>query len=126
MEIGRGGQLNGVAEEREIEVGIEIDKQLSGIGTCEISLETGVEMECFALCLADSGTEAEVVLGDAMLVKGTRFERVGLCVGAVIGGDKRLQTGLHVFIEPFEQSDGEGIFDLHVLRHIVDRVVAHD
>ena len=126
VEIGRGRQLHGVAEEREVEVGIEIDKQLSGVGTSEIGLQTSVEMECFALCLSESGAHAEVVLGNALLVEGTCIERVGLGVGAVVGRDKRLQSGLHVFVEPFEQTDGEGVLDLHVLGHVVDRVVAHD
>ena len=39
---------------------------------------------------------------------------------AIVGGKEDLESGLHVFVEAFEQTDGKGVLDLHVLRLVVD------
>ena len=122
MDIGRGSQLDRIAEEREVEIGTEVKEQIARIRTYHITLDLAIEMEGLALCLTDLTTNGEIALCP-FVHEGNAVLDVGQLVRVVVVGDKSLQTSLHVFIEAFEQGDGEGVLNLCMLHLIIDGVV---
>ena len=63
MEKSRGSELDGVAQETEVQVGVEVGFQLTSILTGHPQLGGGVIVKCLALGLRQLGTDADIMLG---------------------------------------------------------------
>ena len=67
VEIGACRQADGIAEEREVQVGVEVHFQLSGILTDNPELAHHVEVQRAALRLVDLSADADIVLRPCVL-----------------------------------------------------------
>ena len=98
--------------------------QLSCILTSQPELSLQIEVERLALRLAQLSSHADVVFLPRLLEGGTILKRIWHAERTVLMCDESLQSGLHVFVETFEQRQSEGVLHLEVLALVIDRIVA--
>ena len=98
--------------------------QLSCILTSQPELSLQIEVERLALRLAQLSSHADVVFLPRLLEGGTILKRIWHAERTVLMRDESLQSGLHVFVETFEQRQSEGVLHLEVLALVIDRIVA--
>ena len=122
VEVGVGCQADGIAEEGEVQVGAEVEVQLSDVLTGYPRFHTGVEMEGAALRLRQPSADAEVVLLPAAAGRESSYGVWNLKRAVLVCGED-LQSRLHVFVEAFEQSDAEDVLYHTVVRLVVDGVI---
>ena len=112
VQVGAGSQSDGVAEEREVDVGAEIKAEPSGIGTGHPGLGSKVVVKGMSLCLDDLSANA-----DGMLVPASHGgvvlpgDGVGHFKASVLVGGKDLEACLGIFIEAFQQGDGHCVLE---------------
>ena len=121
VEEGFGSHPHGVLEEGELQFGVKVEFQLTGIFACQPEFSREVEVQRFSLCLVDLSAHADVILRPSLLEDG-RSQSVGHIITTVLVGDEAFQSGLHIFVEALEQRQSEGVLHLEVLILVVDAV----
>ena len=122
VEVGIGSQSHGVAEERKVQVGAEVEMQLTDIISGHPRLYAGVEMEGAALCLREATADGDIVLRP-LVAGGDASQGVDHLKAAVLVGGEDLESRLDVFVEAFKQSDGEDVLQHGVVCLVVNGVV---
>ena len=125
VEVGFGSQCHRIAKETEVQVGVEVKSERTGIHARDTQLCQKVEVEGVALCSRDLATHVQTVprVLAHHVAGGVGIVLRHLELTALVG-DESLESCLHILVEPFEQGDGKGILDGEVLGFVVDGVGA--
>ena len=123
-EEGLGSQLHGIAEEREVDVGIEVDSHGTGVETRHTQFASQIEVERTALRLGQLGTDIGAVARPAVedIVVGTFACQLWHLILAIFVRGKELETCLDILVKAFEQGYSESVLDGSVLKAVVDGV----
>ena len=125
VEISLCGQHHRIAQKGEVEVGAEVYLQLACILAGQPGLGHEVIVERLALGLVQLPADADVVLvpfAHDGPVGDVGHEQVGHLEAPQFMSGKHLQPRLGIFVEPFEQGDGQRVAHLQHLRLVVDGV----
>ena len=125
MEECFGGHTYGILEEPEVQVGIEVEFQLTGILTSQPELTRQVEVQRLTLRLIHLSADADGVFYPSLLEDGG-IQGVGHIITPVFMGDECLQASLHIFVEALEQCYAEGVLHLQMLGLVLDAVATKD
>ena len=113
-----GGQLDGVAKQWEIEVCGSIDEVITETRTSYSDFSRSVVMDRVAFGLADLATCKETLF---VITPGHRLH-IGQGVLFELMSEETFQTGFGIFVESFQQGDGEGVLQDGVPRLVVEAV----